>query len=151
MCFSERLSNTRAVLPTPTVSQTLKRHLLRGSKLSTKAGNSLSSCLDSSPNKAKRWLKLFRGKRLVRNPETVNDLSQAAFSPLGGLSPVSLDYLLPIPFQSVFPRASSPAHHFGPQQPSPDPFLFYSPLTPWPPKLRYQQQAVLSDQAEFFL
>ncbi|XP_031227555.1 protein PAT1 homolog 2 [Mastomys coucha] len=48
-----------------------------------------------------------------------------------GMSPASLHSL----WQSVFPRASSPAHHFGPQQPSPDPFLFYSPLTPWPPKL----------------
>uniref|UniRef100_A0A8C6HKR6 SPG11, spatacsin vesicle trafficking associated n=1 Tax=Mus spicilegus TaxID=10103 RepID=A0A8C6HKR6_MUSSI len=48
-----------------------------------------------------------------------------------GMSPASLHFM----WQSVFPRASSPAHHFGPQQPSPDPFLFYSPLTPWPPKL----------------
>ncbi|XP_052037640.1 LOW QUALITY PROTEIN: protein PAT1 homolog 2 [Apodemus sylvaticus] len=48
-----------------------------------------------------------------------------------GMSPASLHFL----WRSVFPRASSPAHHFGPQQPSPDPFLFYSPLTPWPPKL----------------
>lgn len=87
----------------------------------------------------------------MRNPETGNDLSQAAFSSLCGVSPCPLGYLLPIPFQSVFPRASSPAHHFGPQQPSPDPFLFYSPLTPWPPKLRYQRQAALSGQTEFFL
>nr|BAB29742.1 unnamed protein product [Mus musculus] len=48
-----------------------------------------------------------------------------------GMSSASLHFM----WQSVFPRASSPAHHFGPQQPSPDPFLFYSPLTPWPPKL----------------
>ncbi|XP_028622876.1 protein PAT1 homolog 2 isoform X2 [Grammomys surdaster] len=48
-----------------------------------------------------------------------------------GMSPASLHLL----YQSVFPRASSPAHHFGPQQPSPDPFLFYSPLNLCPPKL----------------
>ncbi|CAH6787980.1 Patl2 [Phodopus roborovskii] len=35
----------------------------------------------------------------------------------------------------TFPRASSPACHFGPRLPSPDPLLFYSPLTPWLPKL----------------
>uniref|UniRef100_A0A8C2LRD1 Protein associated with topoisomerase II homolog 2 (yeast) n=1 Tax=Cricetulus griseus TaxID=10029 RepID=A0A8C2LRD1_CRIGR len=41
----------------------------------------------------------------------------------------------PIPFQPVFPRASSPACHFGPRQPTPDPLLFYNPLTPRLPKL----------------
>ncbi|XP_034352418.1 protein PAT1 homolog 2 [Arvicanthis niloticus] len=47
------------------------------------------------------------------------------------MSPTSLHFL----GQSVFPRASSPAHHFGPQQSSPDPFLFYSPLNLCTPKL----------------
>ncbi|XP_051000474.1 protein PAT1 homolog 2 [Acomys russatus] len=43
-----------------------------------------------------------------------------------GMSQTSLHLLWP---------PVSPACHFGPQQPSPDPFLFYSPLTQWPPKL----------------
>ncbi|XP_052582371.1 LOW QUALITY PROTEIN: protein PAT1 homolog 2 [Peromyscus californicus insignis] len=47
------------------------------------------------------------------------------------MSQASLRFL----WQPAFPRASSPACHFGPRQPSPDPFLFYSPLTLWPPKL----------------
>lgn len=42
-----------------------------------------------SPNKAKHWLKLLQGKRPVRNPETENGLSQAAFSPLCEMSPVA--------------------------------------------------------------
>ncbi|XP_032758211.1 LOW QUALITY PROTEIN: protein PAT1 homolog 2 [Rattus rattus] len=70
-----------------------------------------------------------------------------------GMTPASLHFLC----QSVFPRASSPAHHFGPQQPSPDPFLFCSPLTPWPPKLRLpshltqlhpQHQKILQQQQQ---
>ncbi|XP_060227482.1 protein PAT1 homolog 2 [Meriones unguiculatus] len=48
-----------------------------------------------------------------------------------GTSQASLNFL----WQLGFPRTSSPARHFGPQQPSPDPFLFYGPQTPWPPKL----------------
>ncbi|XP_076426591.1 protein PAT1 homolog 2 isoform X3 [Peromyscus maniculatus bairdii] len=47
------------------------------------------------------------------------------------MSPASLRFL----WQPAFPRASSPACHFGPRPPSPDPFLLYNPLTPWPPKL----------------
>ncbi|XP_040602105.1 protein PAT1 homolog 2 isoform X2 [Mesocricetus auratus] len=40
-----------------------------------------------------------------------------------------------VPWQPVFPRVRSSACHFGPRQPSPDPLLFYSPLTPWLHKL----------------
>ncbi|KAM6202481.1 protein PAT1 homolog 2 [Rhynchocyon petersi] len=43
----------------------------------------------------------------------------------------TLDYPLPIPFQPKLPSASSPARQFGPQLPSPDPSLFYSPPTSW--------------------
>ncbi|XP_051039503.1 LOW QUALITY PROTEIN: protein PAT1 homolog 2 [Phodopus roborovskii] len=48
-----------------------------------------------------------------------------------GMSQTSFHFLC----RPTFPRASSPACHFGPRLPSPDPLLFYSPLTPWLPKL----------------
>ncbi|XP_037358289.1 protein PAT1 homolog 2 isoform X2 [Talpa occidentalis] len=46
----------------------------------------------------------------------------------------TLDYLLPVPFLPSVPRTSSPARHFGPQLPSPDPTLFCSSLTSWHPR-----------------
>ncbi|XP_036591393.1 protein PAT1 homolog 2 [Trichosurus vulpecula] len=81
-----------------------------------------------------------------------------------GMSPVSLhflcqtmDYLSPISFRSTFPNASSPARHFGPQLPSPDPSLFYSPPASWPPRsslpshwtqLHPQHQRILKKQQQ---
>uniref|UniRef100_F7G5L3 PAT1 homolog 2 n=5 Tax=Monodelphis domestica TaxID=13616 RepID=F7G5L3_MONDO len=81
-----------------------------------------------------------------------------------GMSPVSLrflcqtlDYFSPAPFQPTFPSASSPARCFGPQQPSPDPSLFYSPPASWPPRfslrshltqLHPQHQRILLQQRE---
>ncbi|XP_032199452.1 protein PAT1 homolog 2 [Mustela erminea] len=57
-----------------------------------------------------------------------------------GMSPASLhflwqtlDYLSPVPFWTTFPRASSPARHFGPQLLSLDPALFCSLPTSWLP------------------
>ncbi|KAK2103649.1 Protein PAT1 2 [Saguinus oedipus] len=64
-----------------------------------------------------------------------------------GMSPASLhilrqtlDYLSPIPFWPTFPSASSPAQHFGPRLPPPDPSLFCSPLTSPPAKKTWSQQ-----------
>ncbi|XP_078007509.1 protein PAT1 homolog 2 isoform X2 [Phascolarctos cinereus] len=81
-----------------------------------------------------------------------------------GMSPVSLhflcqtmDYLSPISFRSTYPSASSPARHFGPQLPSPDPSLFYSPPASWPPRfslpshqtqLHPQHQRILQKQRQ---
>uniref|UniRef100_A0A8D2AUD3 PAT1 homolog 2 n=1 Tax=Sciurus vulgaris TaxID=55149 RepID=A0A8D2AUD3_SCIVU len=77
-----------------------------------------------------------------------------------GMSPSSLhflwkaDHLLPIPFQPTFPSTSSPARPFGPQQPSPDPPLFCSPLTSCPPRLSHltqlhpQHQRILQQQQQ---
>ncbi|XP_041534678.1 LOW QUALITY PROTEIN: protein PAT1 homolog 2 [Microtus oregoni] len=48
-----------------------------------------------------------------------------------GMSQASLRFLCQPPFS----RASFPACHMGPHQPSPDPLLSYNPLAPWPPKL----------------
>ncbi|XP_072481653.1 protein PAT1 homolog 2 isoform X2 [Notamacropus eugenii] len=85
-------------------------------------------------------------------------------SNIPGMSPVSLhflcqtmDYLSPVSFQSTFPNASSPAPHFGPQLPSPDPSLFYSPPASCPPRfslpsnwtqLHPQHQRILQKQQE---
>ncbi|KAL1786266.1 PAT1-like 2 [Sigmodon hispidus] len=52
------------------------------------------------------------------------------------MSQASLHFL----WRPAFSRASSPACHFGPRQPSPDPFLFYNPLASWPPKLSHLTQ-----------
>nr|XP_012622147.1 protein PAT1 homolog 2 isoform X5 [Microcebus murinus] len=46
----------------------------------------------------------------------------------------TLDYLSPIPFWPTFPSAGSPAQHFGPRLPSPDPSIFCSLPTSWPPR-----------------
>ncbi|KAI5129370.1 Protein Pat1 2 [Manis pentadactyla] len=58
-----------------------------------------------------------------------------------GMAPASLhflwqtlDYLSPVPFRPTFPSVSSPIRHFGPRLPSPDPSLFCSPPTSWPPR-----------------
>ncbi|XP_036878066.1 protein PAT1 homolog 2 [Manis javanica] len=58
-----------------------------------------------------------------------------------GMAPASLhflwqtlDYLSPVPFRPTFPSASSPIRHFGPRLLSPDPSLFCSPPTSWPPR-----------------
>ncbi|XP_074091397.1 protein PAT1 homolog 2 isoform X2 [Macrotis lagotis] len=80
------------------------------------------------------------------------------------MSPVSfhflcqtMDYLSPISFRTAFPSASSPACHFGPQLPSPDPSLFYSPPASWPPRfslpshqtqLHPQHQRILQKQQQ---
>ncbi|XP_049987441.1 protein PAT1 homolog 2 isoform X2 [Alexandromys fortis] len=48
-----------------------------------------------------------------------------------GMSQGSLRFLCQPPFS----RASFPACHMGPHQPSPDPLLSYDPLASWPPKL----------------
>ncbi|XP_053081060.1 protein PAT1 homolog 2 [Acinonyx jubatus] len=45
----------------------------------------------------------------------------------------TLDYLSPVPFRTTFSSASSPARHFGPRLLLPDPTLFCSPPTSWPP------------------
>ncbi|XP_017401243.1 protein PAT1 homolog 2 isoform X1 [Cebus imitator] len=76
-----------------------------------------------------------------------------------GTSPASLhipwqtlDYLSPIPFWPTFPSASSPARHFGPQLPPPDPSLFCSLLTSWPARFSHltqlhpQHQRILQQQ-----
>ncbi|XP_074222134.1 protein PAT1 homolog 2 isoform X1 [Camelus bactrianus] len=59
-----------------------------------------------------------------------------------GMSPASLqflwqapDYLAPLPFRPAFPSVRSPARHFGPRLPSPDPSLLCSPSTSWPLRL----------------
>uniref|UniRef100_A0A2I3HEW6 PAT1 homolog 2 n=1 Tax=Nomascus leucogenys TaxID=61853 RepID=A0A2I3HEW6_NOMLE len=52
----------------------------------------------------------------------------------------TLDYLSPIPFWPTFPSTSSPARHFGPRLPSPDPTLFCSLLTSWPPRFSHLTQ-----------
>ncbi|NP_001374189.1 protein PAT1 homolog 2 isoform 3 [Homo sapiens] len=52
----------------------------------------------------------------------------------------TLDYLSPIPFWPTFPSTSSPAQHFGPRLPSPDPTLFCSLLTSWPPRFSHLTQ-----------
>ncbi|XP_070093684.1 protein PAT1 homolog 2 isoform X3 [Equus caballus] len=58
-----------------------------------------------------------------------------------GMSPTSLhflwqtlDYLSPVLFRPKFPSANSPACHFGHQLLLPDPSLFCSLPTSWPPK-----------------
>nr|XP_011755677.1 protein PAT1 homolog 2 isoform X4 [Macaca nemestrina] len=64
----------------------------------------------------------------------------------------TLDYLSPIPFWPTFPSTSSPARHFGPRLPSPDPTLFCSLLTSWPPRFSHltqlhpQHQRILQQQ-----
>uniref|UniRef100_F6W9N8 PAT1 homolog 2 n=3 Tax=Callithrix jacchus TaxID=9483 RepID=F6W9N8_CALJA len=78
-----------------------------------------------------------------------------------GMSPASLhilrqtlDYLSPIPFWPTFPSASSPAQHFGPRLPPPDPSLFCSPLTSWPARFSHltqlhpQHQRILEQQQQ---
>ncbi|XP_043845735.1 protein PAT1 homolog 2 [Dromiciops gliroides] len=81
-----------------------------------------------------------------------------------GMSPVSLhflcqtmDYLSPISFPATFPSASSPTRHFGPQLPSQDPSLFYSPPASWPlmfslpshlTQLHPQHQRILQKQQQ---
>uniref|UniRef100_A0A8C7BW16 PAT1 homolog 2 n=1 Tax=Neovison vison TaxID=452646 RepID=A0A8C7BW16_NEOVI len=64
-----------------------------------------------------------------------------------GMSPASLhflwqtlDYLSPVPFWTTFPRASSPARHFGPQLLSLDPALFCSLPTSWLPSFSHLTQ-----------
>ncbi|KAF3830480.1 hypothetical protein GH733_004299, partial [Mirounga leonina] len=64
-----------------------------------------------------------------------------------GMSPASLhflwqtlDYLSPVPFRTTFPSASSPARHFGPRLLSPDPTLFCSLPTSWPPSFSHLTQ-----------
>ncbi|KAM7158219.1 protein PAT1 homolog 2 isoform 1-T1 [Molossus nigricans] len=58
-----------------------------------------------------------------------------------GMSPASLhflwqtlDYLSPVPFRPTLPSTSSPVRHFGPRLLLPDPSLFCSPPTSWPPR-----------------
>ncbi|XP_070923034.1 protein PAT1 homolog 2 isoform X4 [Macaca nemestrina] len=64
----------------------------------------------------------------------------------------TLDYLSPTPFWPTFPSTSSPARHFGPRLPSPDPTLFCSLLTSWPPRFSHltqlhpQHQRILQQQ-----
>nr|XP_012297754.2 protein PAT1 homolog 2 isoform X1 [Aotus nancymaae] len=78
-----------------------------------------------------------------------------------GMSPASLhilwqtlDYLLPIPFWPTFPSASSPARHFGPRLPPPDPSLFCRLLTSWPARFSHltqlhpQHQRILQQQQQ---
>ncbi|XP_073851832.1 protein PAT1 homolog 2 isoform X1 [Macaca fascicularis] len=66
----------------------------------------------------------------------------------------TLDYLSPIPFWPTFPSTSSPARHFGPRLPSPDPTLFCSLLTSWPPRFSHltqlhpQHQRILQQQQQ---
>ncbi|XP_036910338.1 protein PAT1 homolog 2 [Sturnira hondurensis] len=58
-----------------------------------------------------------------------------------GMSPTSLqflwqtlDYLSPVPFRPTLPSTSSPVRHFGPRLLSPDPSVFCSSPTSWPPR-----------------
>ncbi|XP_045679369.1 protein PAT1 homolog 2 [Phyllostomus hastatus] len=58
-----------------------------------------------------------------------------------GMSPTSLqflwqtlDYLSPVPFRPTIPSTSSPVRHLGPRLLSPDPSLFCSSPTSWPPR-----------------
>ncbi|XP_011796573.1 PREDICTED: protein PAT1 homolog 2 [Colobus angolensis palliatus] len=66
----------------------------------------------------------------------------------------TLDYLSPIPFWPTFPSTSSPARHFGPRLPSPDPTLFCSLLTSWPPRFSHltqlhpQHQRILQQRSQ---
>uniref|UniRef100_A0A673TER9 PAT1 homolog 2 n=1 Tax=Suricata suricatta TaxID=37032 RepID=A0A673TER9_SURSU len=92
------------------------------------------------------------GDRAVLN--AVHNTQRSLLNPPGikasgvlGMSPASLnflwqalDYLSPVPFRTTFSSASSPARHFGPRLLPPDPILFCSPPTSWPPSFSHLTQ-----------
>ncbi|XP_039105980.1 protein PAT1 homolog 2 [Hyaena hyaena] len=64
-----------------------------------------------------------------------------------GMSPASLnflwqtlDYFSPVPFRTTISSASSTARHFGPRLLPPDPTLFCSSPTSWPPSFSHLTQ-----------